>query len=227
MSMKPLLEIRHLHKRFKSKNFEMTAVKDFNLTIYEGETVGLMGQSGSGKSTIGKCIVKLHEATSGEIIYKGVDICKMSQTAFRPYRKEIQIVFQDPYSSLNPRMTIEEIISEALDIHEIGTRDDRRKRVEELLGLVGLNSHYAHRYPHELSGGQRQRIGIARALAVNPKFLVLDEPLSALDVSIQAQIINLLKDLQVKLNLTYLFISHDLAVVRYLSTRIVELKPLW
>ncbi len=183
-----------------------------------GETVGLVGESGSGKSTIGRAIIRLTEPTAGKISYDGTVISTLSQPAFRPYRKKIQIIFQDPYNSLNPRLSIFEIVGEALEIHfPAMTRADRRERVAGLLDQVGLKRDHLDRYPHEFSGGQRQRIGIARALAVNPEFIVCDEPVSALDVSVQAQIVNLLQDLQEELGLTYLFIAHDLAVVEHIS----------
>jgi oligopeptide/dipeptide ABC transporter ATP-binding protein len=191
------------------------------LDIYPGETIGLVGESGCGKSTAGKTIIRLHEATSGEVYFNGENIFKLKGHSLRERKKDMQIIFQDPYSSLNPRMTVEDIIGEPLDLHKIAKGKERKQRIEELLELVGLESEHSSRYPHEFSGGQRQRIGIARALALNPKFIVCDEPISALDVSIQAQVVNLLKDLQDQMGLTYLFIAHDLSMVKYISDRIL------
>ncbi len=201
---------------------QIKAVDGVSFEIQKGETVGLVGESGSGKSTIGKSIVRLVEITEGAIHYHNDEISTMNRSGFLPYRKKIQMIFQDPYNSLNPRMTVEQIVGEALDIHfrKMG-RTARRARILELLDLVGLQSGHIDRYPHEFSGGQRQRIGIARALAVEPEFIVCDEPVSALDVSVQAQIVNLLQDLQKKLGLTYLFISHDLAVVEHLCDQVL------
>jgi peptide/nickel transport system ATP-binding protein len=209
-------------------------VDDVSFTVKRGETVGLVGESGSGKTTLGRAIIRLNEPTAGLIKYEGKVISNLSAHAFWPYRKKIQIIFQDPYNSLNPRLSIFEIVGEALEIHfPQMSRADRRERVAGLLKQVGLQPEHLDRYPHEFSGGQRQRIGIARALAVGPEFIVCDEPVSALDVSVQAQILNLMKDLQQRLGLTYLFISHNLAVVRHMSDRlgvmylgrIVELGP--
>ena len=198
------------------------AVDDVSFTIARGETIGLVGESGSGKSTIGKSIIRLVPVTSGSIHYKDQEIASIKQRDFLAYRKKIQMIFQDPYNSLNPRMTISQIVGEALDIHFPDmTKKGRRSRIQELLELVGLQPDHIDRYPHEFSGGQRQRIGIARALAVEPEFIICDEPVSALDVSVQAQIVNLLRDLQAKFNLTYLFISHDLAVVEHLCNRVL------
>lgn len=218
-----MLEVTDLKVHFpvKSGLFSRTtdyirAVDDVNFTIEKGSCVGLVGESGSGKSTIGKAIIRLVDATSGSISYEGKTISRLSNQAFLPYRKKIQMIFQDPYNSLNPKMTVEAIVGEALDIHYPSlSKSKRLARISELLEQVGLNPDQIRRYPHEFSGGQRQRIGIARALAVQPEFLVCDEPVSALDVSVQAQIVNLLADLRETFNLTYLFISHDLAVVEH------------
>ncbi|HUB67442.1 MAG TPA: ATP-binding cassette domain-containing protein [Candidatus Methylacidiphilales bacterium] len=224
-SQVPLLKVENLKVYFpilggvfRHKVGEIQAVDDVSFEVRRGETVGLVGESGSGKTTIGRAIIRLTEITAGTITYDGKVISNLSAAAFRPYRKKIQIIFQDPYNSLNPRLSIFEIIGEALEIHfpEM-TLAARRDRVAELLGKVGLKRDHLDRYPHEFSGGQRQRIGIARALAVGPEFLVCDEPVSALDVSVQAQIVNLLQDLQEELGLTYLFIAHDLAVVEHIS----------
>ncbi|MEI8107497.1 MAG: ATP-binding cassette domain-containing protein [Verrucomicrobiota bacterium] len=201
---------------------DVKAVDDVSFSIKEGTTVGLVGESGSGKSTIGKTILKLVGATSGEILFEGKEILSLSEKEFRPLRREIQMIFQDPFGSLNPRHTIFQIVGEALEIHfPAMSRSDRRERVSELMKQVGLKVEMMERYPHEFSGGQRQRIGIARALAVKPRFIVCDEPVSALDVSVQAQIVNLLEDLQEELGLTYLFIAHDLAVVEHMSDEVL------
>jgi oligopeptide transport system ATP-binding protein len=198
------------------------AVDDVNFVIRPGETLGLVGESGCGKTTVGRCILQLERPTAGQVFVEGNDLTQMTDADLRPLRRRMQIVFQDPYSSLNPRMTIGQIIDEPIRVHRIARNGTESKnRVMELLTVVGLNPAMARRYPHELSGGQRQRVGIARALALDPKFIVCDEPISALDVSIQAQIINLLQELQEKLGLTYLFIAHDLSVVRHISDRIV------
>jgi peptide/nickel transport system ATP-binding protein/oligopeptide transport system ATP-binding protein len=221
----PLLIVEHLKVYFpilggvfRQEVGQVKAVDDVSFSVQRGQTVGLVGESGSGKTTIGRAIIRLNQPTAGAIFYDGAEISKLSSSEFRPYRKKIQIIFQDPYNSLNPRLSIFEIIGEALEIHfpEMN-RGDRRARVAELLEKVGLKREHLDRYPHEFSGGQRQRIGIARALAVNPEFIVCDEPVSALDVSVQAQIVNLLQDLQEELGLTYLFIAHDLAVVEHIS----------
>ncbi|MDP3062073.1 MAG: ATP-binding cassette domain-containing protein [Chloroflexota bacterium] len=197
------------------------AVDDVNFFIRKGETLGLVGESGCGKTTTGRCILQLYKPTAGEVIFQGKDLCKMKPGAVRAMRREMQIIFQDPYSSLNPRMSAGSIVGEPLIVHHMaGSKAEYRQRVAELLTVVGLNPYMADRFPHEFSGGQRQRIGVARALAVNPSLIVCDEPVSALDVSIQAQIINLLEDLQTQFNLTYLFIAHDLSVVRHISDRV-------
>jgi peptide/nickel transport system ATP-binding protein len=201
---------------------DVKAVDNVSFEIEEGTTVGLVGESGSGKTTIGRTILKLTPATSGQILFRGRDILPLTESEFRPLRREMQMIFQDPFGSLNPRHTIFQIVGEALEIHfPQMTRSDREARVAELLTQVGLKPEMRHRYPHEFSGGQRQRIGIARALAVKPKFIVCDEPVSALDVSVQAQIVNLLQDLQEELGLTYLFIAHDLAVVEHVSDHVL------
>jgi oligopeptide transport system ATP-binding protein len=223
--MPSLLRVDHLKVYFpilggifRHKIGEVKAVDDVSFEIQKGQTVGLVGESGSGKTTIGRAIIRLVQPTSGTIAYADTDITKLTAAEFRPWRKKIQIIFQDPYNSLNPRLSIFEIIGEALEIHfPQMPRADRRERVAELLEKVGLKRDHLDRYPHEFSGGQRQRIGIARALAVDPEFIVCDEPVSALDVSVQAQIVNLLQDLQEELGLTYLFIAHDLAVVEHIS----------
>jgi peptide/nickel transport system ATP-binding protein/oligopeptide transport system ATP-binding protein len=224
-SDQPLLSVENLKVYFpilggifRRRVGEVKAVDEVSLTVWRGQTVGLVGESGSGKTTLGRAIIRLVEPTAGVIRYGGEEISKLGARAFWPYRKKIQIIFQDPYNSLNPRLSVFEIIGEALEIHfpEM-TRADRRQRVAGLLDQVGLTRDHLDRYPHEFSGGQRQRIGIARALAVKPEFIVCDEPVSALDVSVQAQIVNLLQDLQEELGLTYLFIAHDLAVVEHIS----------
>ncbi len=222
----PLVEVSHLVKRFTRRGgfLQMptvaTAVDDVSFAVEEGETFGLVGESGSGKTTTGRCILRLVEPTSGEVRFRGEDVLAFSRTRLRQARREMQIVFQDPYSSLNPRMRAGQIVEEPLVIHRLGAKADRRARVEELFQLVGLDPAHLARYPREFSGGQRQRIGLARALALNPAFLVLDEPVSALDVSVQAQIVNLLMDLQDRLRLTYLFIAHDLRLVEHICARV-------
>ncbi|HEU0056780.1 MAG TPA: ATP-binding cassette domain-containing protein [Gaiella sp.] len=226
--MSALLEVRDLVKRFPVKRglfFERTvdwveAVAGVSFDIGAGETLGLVGESGSGKSTTGFCVLQLMRPTSGSVRFEGRELTELSGEELRRVRRNAQIVFQDPYSSLDPRMTVGNIVAEPLVVHSVGTRRDRRTRVRELLDVVGFDPTYVNRYPHEFSGGQRQRIGIARALALSPRLIVCDEPVSALDVSIQAQIINLLKDLQAEFGLAYLFIAHDLAVVRSVSDRI-------
>ncbi len=199
---------------------DVKAVDGISFFIYKGETLGLVGESGCGKSTTGRAILQLYRPTAGKVVFEGQELTALKGEALRRMRRHMQMIFQDPYASLNPRMTVGSIISEPLEVHGIGTRAERLERVRELLKVVGLNPYFINRYPHEFSGGQRQRIGVARALAVNPSFIVCDEPISALDVSIQAQVINLLEDLQEQFNLTYLFIAHDLSVVRHISDRI-------
>ncbi|MDO4456621.1 MAG: ATP-binding cassette domain-containing protein [Ligilactobacillus agilis] len=220
---KKILEVKHLKQYFGVGKSDMVkAVDDVSFDIYEGETFGLVGESGSGKTTIGRSVIHLYEPTDGQIIFDGKDVSKLKSKADKmAFTREMQMIFQDPYASLNPRMTVEDIIAEGIDIHGlVKSKEERRKRVEELLETVGLNKDHASRYPHEFSGGQRQRIGIARALAVQPKFIIADEPISALDVSIQAQVVNLLKELQEEKGLTYLFIAHDLSMVKFISDRI-------
>ena len=233
---KILLEVQDLKKYFPVKGTKgpgVQAVESVSLFIHRGETLGLVGESGCGKTTLGRTILRLHEPTSGKIIYDGETIFERTLDAagkpvgqkvavnMLPYRRKMQIIFQDPSASLDPRMTVGEIIGEALDIHKLyGSKQERTDRSKELLGQVGLNTEHANRYPHEFSGGQQQRVGIARALAVKPEFIVCDEPISALDVSIQSQVVNMLEDMQQDLGLTYLFIAHDLSVVRHISNRI-------
>jgi oligopeptide/dipeptide ABC transporter ATP-binding protein len=212
-----LLELTKLTKHFG----RVRAVEDITLAVEAGETLGLVGESGCGKSTLGRTVLRLHEPTSGTIAFDGKDLTALSQRALRPLRRHMQMIFQDPYASLNPRMSVGAAIAEPLEIHGLGaTKEDRAARVQELLARVGLRGDAAKRYPHEFSGGQRQRIGIARALACKPTFIVCDEPISALDVSIQAQIVNLLEDLQTAESLTYLFISHDLKIVQHICDRV-------
>lgn len=222
-----LIEVKNLKKYFPIKNgflnrnvSHVKAVDGLDFTIYKGETLGLVGESGCGKSTTGRTILQLLEPTEGEVIYEGKNLVDLNKKELRKVRRDLQMVFQDPYASLDPRLTVRSIISEPLEIHGLYSNAERNKKVDELLDVVGLNSFHASRYAHEFSGGQRQRIGIARALALNPKLVVADEPVSALDVSIQSQVINLLQDLQEQFELTYLFIAHDLSVVKHISDRI-------
>jgi len=217
-----LVRVRNLVKHFPVENSDdvVRAVDGVSFEILRGETLGLVGESGCGKSTVGRCLLRLIEPTSGEIDFEGRDVVKMGRSEMRDLRREMQIVFQDPYASLNPRMKVGDIIAEPLVIHQIGNRQERRERVANLMSKVGLDPDYMNRYSHEFSGGQRQRIGVARTLALNPKLIVADEPVSALDVSVQAQVVNLFQDLQEEFGLTYLFISHGLAVVEHISSRV-------
>ena len=219
---KKLVEVKHLKQYFGTKNNLVKAIDDISFDIYEGETFELVGESGSGKSTTGRALLRLYQPTDGEILFEGKDIATLTKgKELLEFRKEAQMIFQDPYASLDSRMKVRDIIAEGIDIHHFAaTKEERNQMVDELLETVGLNREHANRYPHEFSGGQRQRIGIARALALNPKFIVCDEAISALDVSIQAQIVNLLKKLQKEKGLTYLFIAHDLSMVKYISDRI-------
>jgi oligopeptide transport system ATP-binding protein len=240
MSDTPLVELRDLHKHFSlpgdilGRNRPiLRAVDGVDLVIKRGETVGLVGESGCGKSTLARTLARLFQPTSGQMLFDGTDIAELGERALTPFRRRMQMIFQDPYASLNGRMTVRDLIAEPLEIAGIGTEASRRVRVDELLDKVGLNPDHATRFPHEFSGGQRQRIGIARAIAINPELVICDEPISALDVSIQAQVVNMLEDLQDELGLTYLFITHDLSMVRHISDRIgvmylgkiVELAP--
>ena len=221
-----LLEVRDLVKEFSRKRgifgaaSVVRAVDGVTFDVHEGETFGLVGESGSGKTTTGRCILRLIEPTSGEVRFRGEDVLSFSRERMRRARRDMQIVFQDPYSSLNPRMRVGAIVEEPLVIHKMGSRTERRARVAELFDLVGLDPSQLARYPHQFSGGQRQRIGLARALALNPSLIIADEPVSALDVSVQAQVVNLLMDLQARLKLTYLFIAHDLRLVRHICSRV-------
>ena len=219
---KKLVEVKHLKQYFGTKKNVVKAIDDISFDIVEGETFGLVGESGSGKSTTGRALLRLYQPTDGEILFEGKDIATLTKgKELLEFRKEAQMIFQDPYASLDSRMKVRDIIAEGIDIHHLAsTKEERNQMVDELLETVGLNREHANRYPHEFSGGQRQRIGIARALALNPKFIVCDEAISALDVSIQAQIVNLLKKLQKEKGLTYLFIAHDLSMVKYISDRI-------
>lgn len=223
----PLIQINALKKYFPVKKSIFNsnllynkAVDGVSFSIKQGETLGLVGESGCGKTTCGRTILKLYRPDGGEILYKGVNITKLPENRMLNYRRKMQVIFQDPYASLDPRMTVGDIIGEAIDIHKLMGKKERNERVQYLLEKVGLNNEHANRYPHEFSGGQRQRIGIARALAVEPEFIVCDEPISALDVSIQAQVVNMLEDLQKDLGLTYLFIAHDLSMVKHISNRV-------
>lgn len=227
MSDNVLLSVKHLTKNYVSKKSffgkplsYVHAVDDVSLDIFRGETLGVVGESGCGKSTLGRSILRLIEPTSGELIYNGKDLRGLNKEEMREMRKKLQLIFQDPYASLNPRMTVLDLIKAPLDVFNIGTHDERIERVLEMMKLVGLTEEQMNRYPHEFSGGQRQRIVIARAIILSPEFVVCDEPVSALDVSVRAQVLNLLKELQAKRNLTYMFISHDLSVVKYISDRI-------
>jgi oligopeptide/dipeptide ABC transporter ATP-binding protein len=217
-----LLDVRRLVKYFPVEKSDdlVQAVDGVSFSIRSGETLGLVGESGCGKSTVGRCLLRLQEPTSGEVYFEGRNILELESTEMRDLRREMQIIFQDPYASLNPRLSILSIVSEPLKIHGVSSKAEQRARVADLLTKVGLDADYMNRYPHEFSGGQRQRIGIARALALNPKLIVCDEPVSALDVSVQAQVVNLLQDLQHEFGLTYLFISHGLAVVEHISNRV-------
>lgn len=216
-----LIQVKDLKKYFKvGRNQVLKAVDGVSFNIYKGETLGLVGESGCGKTTCGKTVMGLYDATEGEVLFNGVDIHKLGRKEKKEFTKSAQIIFQDPYSSLNPRMTVGDIIGEGIDIHKLYSGEQRQDKIYELLTTVGLNKEHASRFPHEFSGGQRQRIGIARALAIEPNFIVCDEPISALDVSIQAQVVNLLIELQRKKNLTYLFIAHDLSMVKHISDRV-------
>jgi peptide/nickel transport system ATP-binding protein/oligopeptide transport system ATP-binding protein len=221
-----ILQLKHVNKHFpvtagffrRKEVAQVKAVTDVSLDIYQGETLGLVGESGCGKTTLGKCILQLYRSTSGEILYHGHDLCRLSEEQLRPFRQKIQVIFQDPYDSLNPRLTAADIIGEPLLIQKIN--DGKQAKIDEIIHTVGLSPYMAERYPHEFSGGQRQRLGIARALILRPDLIICDEPLSALDVSIQAQIVNLLDDLKRQFNIAYLFISHDLSIVRQISDRV-------
>lgn len=226
-SERPLLEVRNLKKHFPIRGGllgrpvgAVQAVDGISFAIKQGETLGLVGESGCGKSTTGLLVLRLLEMTAGEVFFEGQDVGKMNKRELREFRRHAQIIFQDPYASLNPRMSVGDIIAEPIMLHGLASGIERTKRVEKLLSVVGLGPHHARRYPHEFSGGQRQRVGIARALAVNPKLIVCDEPVSALDVSIQSQILNLLVDLQAEMGLTYLFIAHGLNVIKHISDRV-------
>ncbi|AMO86911.1 Glutathione import ATP-binding protein GsiA [Solibacillus isronensis B3W22] len=224
---KVLLKVDNLKKYFPIRHGmfarhvgDVKAVDDISFELYEGETLGIVGESGCGKSTTGRAIMRLHEPTDGQVTFDGIELTELNSEQMRKVRREIQMVFQDPYASLNPRHTVEKILEEPLIVHGIGNAKERKKKVHEYLEIVGLSSYHAKRYPHQFSGGQRQRIGIARALMTNPKLIIADEPVSALDVSIQAQVLNLMQRLQEDLKLTYIFIAHDLGVVRHISDRV-------
>ena len=224
--MEPLLEIKQLNKQFPvktglfRKQRSVHAVDNIDLTVYEGETLSIVGESGCGKSTAGRCILRIIEPTGGKVLFRGQDFLSLGERELRKTRRDMQFIFQDPFASLNPRKTIREILMAPLHIHKIGTSSEKNKMVEDIIEVVGLSRQQLDRYPHQFSGGQRQRIGIARALILKPKLIIADEPVSALDVSVQAQILNLMKDLQSEFKLTYLFISHDLSVVRHISDRV-------
>lgn len=221
MTDKKLIEVKDLKKYFYvGSNAVLKAVDGLNFFIREGETLGLVGESGCGKSTAGRTMIRLYDATGGEVLFDGVDVHKMDKKQQKEFTKKAQMIFQDPYASLNPRMTVGDIIGEGIDIHDLYEGKERTERIYELLHIVGLNREHANRFPHEFSGGQRQRIGVARALAIEPQFIVCDEPISALDVSIQAQVVNLLINLQQDYKLTYLFIAHDLSMVKHISDRV-------
>ncbi|GEB31679.1 MULTISPECIES: ABC transporter ATP-binding protein [Brevibacillus] len=215
-----LIEVRNLKKFFSIGDNTLKAVNDISFEIKRGETLGVVGESGCGKSTAGRTILRLYDATGGDVLFEGKSIMNLNHQEMKAMRRNMQMIFQDPYASLNPRMTVGDIIGEALDIHNLASGQKRKERIQELLSLVSLNPEHMNRFPHEFSGGQRQRIGIARALAVEPKFIVCDEPISALDVSVQAQVVNLLEQLQEKMGLTYMFIAHDLSMVKYISDRV-------
>ena len=215
-----LMEVKHLKKYFETPKGMLHAVDDVTFSIGKGKTMGVVGESGCGKSTLGRTILRLIPATEGQVMYNGEDILTYDKKKMWEMRRKLQIIFQDPYSSLNPRMTVYDLISAPLEVYKVGTKEERREMVEEILQEVGLDKQYLNRFPHEFSGGQRQRIGIARALILNPEFVVCDEAVSALDVSVRAQVLNLMRNMQQKKNLTYLFISHDLSVVRHISDRI-------
>ncbi|MBZ9636463.1 ABC transporter ATP-binding protein [Clostridium sp. FP1] len=216
-----LLSVKNLKKYFLvGKNQYLKAVDDVSFDIYKGETLGLVGESGCGKSTCGRTILRIYNPTAGTIEFEGKSVHSLNRKNLKEFNRRAQMIFQDPYASLNPRMLVSNIVAEGIDIHNLSHGDERKKRIDELLELVGLNREHANRFPHEFSGGQRQRIGIARALAVNPDFIVCDEPISALDVSVQAQVVNLLQELQTKYGLTFLFIAHDLSMVKYISDRV-------
>ncbi|MFC0522059.1 ABC transporter ATP-binding protein [Pontibacillus salicampi] len=223
----PLLEVHHLKKYFpvtggvfKRKMGEVKAVDDISFQVYKGETLGLVGESGCGKSTTGRVLLRLLEATEGEIIFENKHVSRLSSKELKELRKEMQLIFQDPLASLNPRHTVEKILEEPLLVHGVSSKEERKRLVQEMLSVVGLDEYHSKRYPHQFSGGQRQRVGIARALMTHPKLIIADEPVSALDVSIQSQVLNLLKELQRKFELTYIFIAHDLGVVRHISDRV-------